>query len=178
MVCTQRCPLAARVRRLLVSPSSTVINPYGVCSSFGWVGYSRTGAYDAFPGVGHVERVTFSTRGSCPGALSALVGVQTEVCRTEHLRLSSDRVRRNLTTVFCRAGVVLVPEKRVLFGGFSLFVRFRGREGVNRVVSWIGGRRRRAKAARRALPFFVVYPARSQRLIPSDPFVRGGTMLR
>jgi len=36
----------------------------------------------------------------------------------------------------------------------------------------------RAKAARRASPFFVVYPARSQRLIPSDPFVRVGTMLR
>ena len=55
------------------------------------------GAYDAFPGLGHVERVTFSTRGSCPGALPALVGVHTEVFRTERLRLSSDRVRRNLT---------------------------------------------------------------------------------
>jgi len=36
----------------------------------------------------------------------------------------------------------------------------------------------RAKAARQASPFFVAYPARSQRLIPSDPFIRGGTMLR
>jgi len=35
-----------------------------------------------------------------------------------------------------------------------------------------------AKAARRASPFFVVYPARSQPLILSDPLVRGGTMLR
>jgi len=134
MVCTQRCPLAARVRRLLVGLSSTVINPYGVRSSFGWVGYSQTGAYDAFPGLGQVERVTFSTRGSCPGALLALVGVHTEVCRTERLRLSSDRVRCNLTTGFCRAGA-LVPEKRVLLVAFSLFVRFRGREGVNGVVS-------------------------------------------
>ena len=61
------------------------------------------GAYDAFLGLGHVERVTYSTRGSCP-ALLALVGVHTEVGRTECLRLLSDRVRRNLTTGF------VVPE--------------------------------------------------------------------
>jgi len=140
MVCTQRCPLAARVRRLLVGPSSTVINPHGVRSSFGWVGYSRTRAYDAFPGLGHMERVTFSTRGSYPGALLALIGVHTEVCHTERLRLSSDRVRRNLTTGF------VVPELWCPRRGFFRwpFVRFRGREGVSRVVSWIVGRRRRA----------------------------------
>jgi len=28
-------------------------------------------AYDIFPGLEHVERVTFSTQGSCPGALFA-----------------------------------------------------------------------------------------------------------
>jgi len=114
-VCTPRCPLATRVRRLLVGPSSAVVNLYGVRSSFGWVGYSRTGAYDTFPGLGHVERVTFSTRGSCPGALLTLVGVHTEVCRTECLRLSSDRVRRDLTTGF------VVLEKRVLW--LLFFVR-------------------------------------------------------
>jgi len=54
------------------------------------------GAYDAFPGLGHMERVTFSTQGSCPGALLALVGVHAEVCRTERLRLPSDRVRISL----------------------------------------------------------------------------------
>jgi len=41
-----------------------------------------------------MERVTFTAQGSCPGAsLASPVGVLTEVCRTEHLRLSSDRVR-------------------------------------------------------------------------------------
>jgi len=141
MVCTQRCPLAARVRRLLVGSSSTVINPRGVHPSFGWVGYSRTGAYDAFPGLGHMERVTFSTRGSRPGVLLALAGVHTEVCRTERLRLPSDRVRRNLTMgLSCRS---FGAQEAGSFGGSSSFVRFRGREGVNRVVSWVVGRRRR-----------------------------------
>ena len=73
-----------------------------------------------------MERVTFSTRGSCPGALLGLVVVHTEVCRTERLRLSSDRVRRNLTTGFCRAGA-LVPEKRVLL---VAFLRLSGSEVV------------------------------------------------
>jgi len=62
----------------------------------GCFGYSWTGAYDAFLGLGHVKRVTFSTRGSCPGALFALIGVHTEVCRTERLRLLSVRVQHNL----------------------------------------------------------------------------------
>jgi len=81
-------------------------NLRGVRSPLGWVGHTQTGAYDAFPGLGHVERVTFSTRGSCPGAPLALVGVHTEVFRTERLRLSSDRVRRSLSTGF------VVPELR------------------------------------------------------------------
>jgi len=62
----------------------------------GCVGYSWTGAYEAFLCLGHVERVTFSTRGSCPGALLALEGVHTEVGRTERLWLLSVRVRCNL----------------------------------------------------------------------------------
>jgi len=164
MVCTQRCPLAARVRRLLVGPSSAVINPYGVRSSFGWVGSSQTGAYSAFPGLGHVERVTFSTRGSCPGALLALVGVHTEVCRTERLRLSSNRVRRNLTTGFV-VPELLVPEER-FFWWLSSFVRFRGREGVNRVVSWIVGRRRRAGRCLSSLSILYGLSARFCRTRP------------
>ena len=84
------------------------------------------GAYDVFSGLGHVERVTFSTRGSCPGALLALVGVHTEVCPTERLRLSSDRVRRNLTTVFV-VPEFLVSEKWVLL---VAFLRLSGSEVV------------------------------------------------
>jgi len=115
-----------------------------------------------------VERVTFSTRGSFPGALLALVGVHTEVCRTERLRLLSDRVRRNPTTgLSCRS--FWCPRSRSFWWLF--FVR-----RVPRLRRWEQGCELdcRAKAARRASPFFVVYPARSQRLIPSDPFVRGG----
>ena len=116
--------------------------------------------------------MTFSTRGSCPGSPLALVGVHTEVFRTERLRLSFDRVRRSLSTGFCRAGAS-VPEKRVFFGVLSV-------RHVPRSCGCEQGCELdcRAKAARRALPFFVVYPARSQRLIPSDPFVRIGIMLR
>jgi len=69
------------------------------------------GAYDVFPGLGHMEQVTFSTQGSCPGALPPLVGVHTEVCRTKRLWLPPDRVRR-----------ILLPHCRAREAGLSSFV--------------------------------------------------------
>jgi len=104
MVCTQRCPSAARIRRLLVAFVSPAITP--AQSHSGRLRIDRLFAGESircFSGCGTRGKSDLLDWGFVPGL--SLVGVHTEVGLTEHLRLPSVRVR----------GIrwqVLVPEKQ------------------------------------------------------------------
>ena len=165
MVCTQRCPSAVRIRRLSVGSSSTVVQPARS-------GFSCAGVL----GVREVGLLVALLRPSSSGVAS----------RRHEFAGRAYGVRRTVTGIRIGTRRCAFMERK-MYRGVTAF----SRDGMHQDSSYCApvpfvGRCEpgcdcglcRAKAARRASPFFVVYPARFQRLIPSDPFVRSGTMLR